>query len=250
MIIDQVQHLRKPSLLKPNYQQKREALKKPLLVFSFDDITSSDYTFAFPLMQSMGIKGTSYVITDFVGKPSYLTWAQVAEMKSAGWDFQCHTNKHGNVSDMTEAELRADMEAVNAAFIAHGIEPPKHHAYPRGLTNDVAKTIMEDYRLTQRLTGIDARHLNDYKTIDASALKAISVDTQDDSRFNLVKSSINTGVNERKIIILYCHRIVPSADGYEYQVLESYFTQILEHIKMLGVETLTISEMYDRVFSS
>lgn len=250
MIIDQVQHMRKPSLLKPNRQQKREPAKKPLLVFSFDDSTSSDYSFAFPLMQSMGIKGTSYVITDFVGKPGYLTWAQIAIMIAAGWDFQCHTNKHGNVSDMTEAQLRADMEAVNAAFIAHGIEPPKHHAYPRGLTNDTAKTIMEDYRLTQRLTGIDSRHLNDYQTITANALKAVSVDTQDDARLELVKSTINRGMNEGKIIILYCHRIVLAADGYEYQVLESYFTQILEHIKMLGVETVTISEMYERVFEA
>lgn len=236
------------SLLKP--REVRNNVKKPLIVFSFDDGRSTDYTIAYPIMSNLGIKGTSNIITSFVGRDGYLTWSQIKEMKASGWDFQCHTHDHADLTTLTEAQIRLEMENVNNAFTSHELELPKHHAYPRGITNELVTNIISEYRLTQRLTGIDTKHLNDYSSINANSLQAVSVDTQNDDRLSLVKSVINTGFNSNKVMILYCHKIVNEYDGYDYQMMQSYFEEILGYIKSIGVETLTISEMYDRVFNS
>lgn len=248
MIIDQVFSLTKPSLMKP-YKKKFVPPKEPLLVYSFDDAFDTDYYKAFPAMQARGIKGTSFVVPTWIGTPGYCTWEQLKEMKNSGiWDLQCHTTTHRYMAELTEAELHQEMQGVDQAFLDQGLDTPKHHAYPFGSTSDLVRSVFSEYRLTQRATGLDERHLNDYRTIVPSEIKGISVDAISQERLELAKRVITTGVNERKIIYLYNHRIVEVAGEYPYQTLESSFIELLDLIVSLGVETLTVSEMYDRVF--
>ena len=60
-------------------------------VITFDDGFESTYTIAFPLMQQYGIKGTVYVVPDWLGAPGYLTLAELTEMHNAGWTIASHT---------------------------------------------------------------------------------------------------------------------------------------------------------------
>jgi peptidoglycan/xylan/chitin deacetylase (PgdA/CDA1 family) len=54
-----------------------------MVVVSFDDANDSDYTIVYPLFQERGIKGTSYIVTGFIGKPGYLTWTMIEEMRAS-----------------------------------------------------------------------------------------------------------------------------------------------------------------------
>ena len=52
------------------------------VVISFDDASDSDYTTVYPLFKARGLKGTSYIVTSFIGTPDHLTWAQIDQMKA------------------------------------------------------------------------------------------------------------------------------------------------------------------------
>jgi len=52
------------------------------VVVSFDDSHESDFTQAYPLFKARGLKGTSYIITSFIGTAGCLTWAEIAQMRA------------------------------------------------------------------------------------------------------------------------------------------------------------------------
>lgn len=57
---------------------------KAMVVVGFDDGYATDYTTVYPMFQARGLKGTSYITTDFVGQSGYLTWDMIAQMQDAG----------------------------------------------------------------------------------------------------------------------------------------------------------------------
>jgi peptidoglycan/xylan/chitin deacetylase (PgdA/CDA1 family) len=54
---------------------------KAMVVVSFDDAYETDYTTVFPMFQERGLKGTSYIVTSWIGEPDYLTWEMIDEMR-------------------------------------------------------------------------------------------------------------------------------------------------------------------------
>ncbi|MCR6545557.1 polysaccharide deacetylase family protein [Dehalobacterium formicoaceticum] len=70
---------------------------KPLLV-TFDDGYLSNYTYAYPILREMGLKGTIFVVTGEMGKTPgnlpHFTWAQGKEMADSGViDIQSHSHE-------------------------------------------------------------------------------------------------------------------------------------------------------------
>lgn len=120
-------------------------------VLTFDDGFVNDYKSAYHILKQKGIKGTSYLITSRVGDMGYLKWWQIKKMALDGWDFQCHSHTHKKLAELTEQEIRQEMENVNSAFKENGLKA-EHHAYPYGEYTDREKNIIKEYRLTARST--------------------------------------------------------------------------------------------------
>lgn len=250
ILLDQVFSISPKSMMQPRIPKEIYELNEPLVVISFDDATETDYTIAYPELKKRGLKGTSYVTTSFVGRKGYLSWDQLRSLSDDGWDIQCHSYQHLELPSLSDEELRYQMERVNTDFLNNGLERPKHHAYPRGLTNERVQGILSEYRKTLRQTGAYKQHLNSYESIDPLALKAVSIDNMtsiDD--LSRVKEVITYGYHTKRIIILYGHQIVEKIEDYPYVIRLEYFLEILDHINYLGLESVTISEMYERVFS-
>ncbi|SES02494.1 polysaccharide deacetylase family protein [Salipaludibacillus aurantiacus] len=229
--------------------------REPVLVFTFDDAFLTDYSKAYPEMTIRGIKGTSYVATNWLNRTDreFCSWSQLKEMNDSDWwDVQCHTHTHPRLSELTESEVRSEMETVNQEFENNGLPLPKHHAYPYGDTSDLVKEVLNEYRSTQRLTGrYRSSDLNSYRSIrsdEQSIVKAISVDMQSQQDLNDAKGIVKEAYHKGSIIVLYCHEILEEDSGYEFAVLEEYFIQLLDYIVNLRIKTMTISEMYDYVF--
>jgi len=55
---------------------------KAMVVLSFDDAWETDFTTVYPLFKERGLKGTSYIVTSFIGQPDRLTWAQIDLMRT------------------------------------------------------------------------------------------------------------------------------------------------------------------------
>lgn len=64
------------------------------VVLTFDDGGASDYEAAFPALQEAGMSAEFFVSTANVGRPGYVTWAQISAMHAAGMRFGSHGHEH------------------------------------------------------------------------------------------------------------------------------------------------------------
>ncbi|MGW8226672.1 MAG: polysaccharide deacetylase family protein [Anaerolineales bacterium] len=137
-------------------QQKSE----PAVVFTFDDGLDDIYNIAYPIMKARNIVGTCYVITDDIGTPDNMTWAQLVELQAAGWCIANHSKDHTDLTTLNEADCETNITAAVTAMTTNGItgNGPYHLSYPGGAYNATVWKAMSDQSfLTGRTIG-QARH--------------------------------------------------------------------------------------------
>lgn len=118
-------------------------------IFTFidDDGYAESVEHWLDVSMATGIKITECVVTGWVGEeaqaPSYpyitpLTWDEINTYNGVGFEFVSHSNQHvyfGGSNVGTVADLTADVEASQAALIAHGCNP-EFLVYPGGHHDD------------------------------------------------------------------------------------------------------------------
>lgn len=56
-----------------------------------------------------GIHPTVFIAVDLIGKDGYLSKSQIEELYSLGFDFQCHSWSHKDLTSFSESELRHEL---------------------------------------------------------------------------------------------------------------------------------------------
>jgi len=80
------------------------------VVITFDDGRRSDYEVAFPALQGSAVAADFFVNTSEVGRPGYLTWAQIMEMQRGGCSFNSHSHDHVALVGLPRHALRSQLE--------------------------------------------------------------------------------------------------------------------------------------------
>lgn len=105
------------------------------VVITFDDGNLDVYQNAFPVMKSLGMVGTVYIVTQSLNDPRYMGADVLTEMIQAGWEVGSHTRTHSILANSTlglKEELyqsRIDLEKLLNV-------PVRSISYPFGLTSD------------------------------------------------------------------------------------------------------------------
>lgn len=73
--------------------------KKPVII-TFDDGYADAYSQALPILAKHDFSGTFFIIRDFVGRPEYLTQAQIDKMAEKGMEIGSHTLDHKNLAKL------------------------------------------------------------------------------------------------------------------------------------------------------
>ena len=218
---------------------------KPMVVLQTDDGHPSDYTTGYPLASARNIPLTHHVIAARIGNPGQLTWDQIHELRAAGFGIECHNYNHVDITTLTEAELRANLEAVNAAFIAAGLPTPEHHAYAFGAYDAASRAIIEDYRLSGRTTTEKQTPIMYWgQEFDWYQLRSKSIVR--DTTVDEIKGRIDDAIAQNYVLILYTHDI--SDDPGEVGWYTDRFEEILDYIAAKRdaglIEPVTIDGLY------
>lgn len=106
---------------------------KPVII-TFDDGYADNYRYAFPILQKYNLKGTIFLISDYVSTyPNYLTWAQVDEMQESGLiDFESHTLSHEQLDKLSPEETWNQLDNSKKALEWHLQKEINFLAYPCG----------------------------------------------------------------------------------------------------------------------
>ncbi len=147
---------------------------KPVLI-TFDDGYIDNYKNAYPILQKYGLKGSIYIVTDYLNVyPNYLTWQIAKEMQDSGSiDIQCHTMTHVALSELSSLEALYH-EAVDSkkAIEMHLKKSVTSLAYPCGAYNDEVQSVVKEagYR-----TAFTVRYGLTYANDDPYALNRIPI---------------------------------------------------------------------------
>ncbi|WP_083856566.1 polysaccharide deacetylase family protein [Nitrolancea hollandica] len=116
---------------------KRRALPPNPIVLTFDDGYRDFYTYAWPLLREHGFKATSFIITNVVDQPHYLTWQMIDEMQRSGLiEFGSHTLSHRELPSLSDAAAKQEIEQSKQILESHLGHPVRSFCYPAGRISD------------------------------------------------------------------------------------------------------------------
>ena len=130
----------------------RERAAGPTVAITFDDGYRSVLEHAAPLMASLGLPGTAYVVTDFVDSGRTLTWPgidrwvsgvhdselramswpELRQLEQGGWEVGSHTLTHPRLTSLDDDALARELGESRAACERKLGHPVASIAYPYG----------------------------------------------------------------------------------------------------------------------
>ena len=133
----------------------------PTVAITFDDGFASVLELAFPILSSLDMVATVFVVTDLVdaGEPldwpgieqgggpdrdvRGLSWAQLEQLADAGWEVGSHTRTHPRLTQLDDETLADELRGSRAACERALGSPCRSLAYPFG---DVDTRVVEAAR--------------------------------------------------------------------------------------------------------
>lgn len=134
--------------------------KKPIML-TFDDTKLDQYTVAVPEMKKYGFKGVFFIMTVSLGKPNYMSKAQVKELSDAGHVIGSHTYDHQNVKKYQGEDWVTQIEKPTKTLKEITGKDVKYFAYPFGLWNKEAIPHLKKRGFTSAFILAEKRDEND-----------------------------------------------------------------------------------------
>ena len=140
------------------------AYQRPLppkaVVITIDDGWRAIHDIAAPILQRFGYPATIFVYTDFIGGPQAMSWDQVRALSTQGFDIQCHSKSHRNLTQPGEGEnfaqffkaLEAEVVSAKRQIEAQLKTRCKYMAYPYGKTNALVVAMLQKHGYSGGLT--------------------------------------------------------------------------------------------------
>jgi peptidoglycan/xylan/chitin deacetylase (PgdA/CDA1 family) len=100
------------------YLGAKPATAAPVVV-SFDDGDVSCYTMAAPILERHGLRGTFFVVTNWIGQPGFMNAGQLRDLVRRGHAVHSHSRSHPRLPSLAVADIddevlgsKTDLEAI------------------------------------------------------------------------------------------------------------------------------------------
>lgn len=110
----------------------RPALPPRPVLITFDDGYADVLWHAEPVLHRLHMPATEFVITDRVGRPSFLSWADVRDLERDGFEIGSHTVHHLDLAALPPAQAWRELSESRAILEKHLGVPVDWFAYPAG----------------------------------------------------------------------------------------------------------------------
>lgn len=214
----------------------------PALSITFDDGYRSVHAEAFPVLEDLGVRATTYAITGQVGggfedRP-LMTWEQLRELQDAGWEVGSHSRTHPDLRNVSDEQLQDEVVGSRQDLIDHGITPATMAA-PYGHTNDrVREAVLEEYDAF-RVTEWGA---NDRSDPDPGALNAYWLN--DKIGWTDVEDELVNGTLEQGWGILMLHSVDASSD-YAYSIDPETLRDVVRTARDNGIDIKPVAAVLE-----
>jgi len=128
--------------------QGETTLPDKALAITVDDAFASVYARGWPALAEAGFPFTLFVSTEVVGRPGYMTWDQLRELRDAGVDLALHGHAHAHLPALDAAAQRADFARSLEVFERELGVRPTLYAYPFGEADATSLRLAEEFGFT------------------------------------------------------------------------------------------------------
>lgn len=160
MLADSGYHTILPDQLHDYLVYGKKLPEKPIML-TFDDTKLDQYTAAIPEMNKYGFKGVFFIMTVSIGKPNYMSKAQIKELSDAGHVIGSHTYDHQNVKKYQGEDWETQIEKPTKTLEEITGKELKYFAYPFGLWNKEAIPELKKRGFTSAFILAEKRDEND-----------------------------------------------------------------------------------------
>jgi peptidoglycan/xylan/chitin deacetylase (PgdA/CDA1 family) len=212
----------------------------PVVLINFDDGLGAVYSVALPILKSHGMAATAYIPTNLIGKPGYMSVAQLRELQANGWVIGNHTANHAHLKGLPAADQARELTTAMNMLNAWGLKGGNYVAYPDGKYDVNTLATLSKYGL---LTGRTVSNATDvFPDLNLQVIRT----TQDISGFTLdqVKALVAENQKHGGVLTLLFHDLAPGTglDGTDWNA--GKLNSLLDSIAAQGVYTLTIDQLY------
>lgn len=197
-----------------------------LIGFIFDGGNSSIYDHR-EVFTDREVKISCAIVEQKIGESCYMSWEQIRELQNDyGWTFMNHTRTHSRFSDISENEVKEQVNSCHQKAARESIEL-RALVYPY---NDTGRP--EDRKAVSRLYPYAFGKTDDFITPDSDpfSLPRYSMDKLPTSK---IKETIDEAADKGAGLILYGHDIVGGTEKEEgpLSVSTTKLQNVIEHIQ-------------------
>ncbi|NND33704.1 MAG: polysaccharide deacetylase family protein [Saprospiraceae bacterium] len=226
-------------------------IDKPLVVLTFDDAVKSHRTFVAPLLVEYGFNATFFVtyawMTDTV---NFMTWEDIAELDSMGFEIGNHSWTHSNFSQPKAAfELEGELGMIEWLLKQHGIPKPVSYAHTGNAFGPKAVQALKrlEYRYARRGKQPEVA----YGKLDAGPgydpqkhhplLIPTTIDFYPDMTFPLFKEAMSS-VKTHEIVVLQFHGVPDIAHPW-VSTSQDNFKKYMNYLDSQNYQVIAMKEL-------
>jgi peptidoglycan/xylan/chitin deacetylase (PgdA/CDA1 family) len=114
------------------------------VVLTFDDGYQDLVDNALPAMKEFGFRGVVFVIADNIGKPGYVTWGELKQLKELGWEIGSHSLTHPDLERELEAvQMKQIYDSKKILEEKLGVKVD-YFCYPAGKYNETTISLLKE----------------------------------------------------------------------------------------------------------
>jgi peptidoglycan/xylan/chitin deacetylase (PgdA/CDA1 family) len=155
-----------------NVSQALESFDDKSVCITFDDGCETDLISAAPVLKDFGFGATFYITVEFLGKPGYMSHAQVRELSAQGFEIGCHSLTHPYLTDIDDARLGDETQGAKDQLQQIAGVPVAHFSCPGGRWD---RRVAEAVKRANFLTMATSRTGVNFAGTDRFALSRVAV---------------------------------------------------------------------------
>ena len=103
------------------------------IIISFDDGWATQFEYAVPYLEKYHFPATFFVVTDYIGRPGFISWPQLQTLVTEGMTIGSHSRSHPRLNKISDSEKLWDQIYNSKAILETQLEAPvEEFAYPYG----------------------------------------------------------------------------------------------------------------------
>ena len=132
MLADSGYHTILPDQLYDYLNYGAKLPEKPIII-SFDDTDLDQFTVAAPALKKYGFKGVFFIMTVSIGRPRYMSKAQIKTLADEGHVIASHTWNHKNFTEFTDEDWEVQIDKPTKTLETITGKKVEYFAYPYGV---------------------------------------------------------------------------------------------------------------------